>query len=441
MAILSVVMIAKNEEACIAQCLESVRDIAGEIVVGDTGSSDATREIAAGFGARVVEVPWQDDFAAARNAVLALATGQWLLHMDADEALDPEGAARIRDVVDHDGYGSDAIELCLANYCNDPRAWRWVPAPLNSPHAQGHAGYIQTELLRLFRNGLGFEYREAVHENITESVLERGAKIRREDILIHHYGYGKQADGGRDKGAFYLGLARKKREARPNDPKALHDFAEQALACGLGEEAEQACREAAALDPLHLPSATTLANILLNRGDFDEAQAVLAGLEAADISPPHVVCALGAIACRAGRFDEAQRRFDAVLAESPKSPMARLWRARLLDRLGEARRARGELKLLCDLAPGIGEFEKRLQAHDLRLQGEEVYVAGLHPQALECLVEALRLDPEDPITHNDLGVLLHAMGKLDKARARFESALELAPGMAEAGENLRGLSE
>ena len=66
---LSVVMIVKDEAACLGRCLASVRDIADEIVAGDTGSTDATPAIAAGFGARVIRVPWRDDFAWAVMAV------------------------------------------------------------------------------------------------------------------------------------------------------------------------------------------------------------------------------------------------------------------------------------------------------------------------------------------------------------------------------------
>ena len=118
---LSVVMIVKDEAACLGRCLASVRDIADEIVAGDTGSTDATPAIAAGFGARVIRVPWRDAFAWARNRVLAAASGDWLLHLDADEELDPVAARRIRAVVDADGAGADAIEVTLANYAGSRR--------------------------------------------------------------------------------------------------------------------------------------------------------------------------------------------------------------------------------------------------------------------------------------------------------------------------------
>ena len=81
-------MIVKNEEANLPACLESVRDLFHEVIVVDTGSTDRTKEIAASFGARVFDFPWVDNFAAARNAALDHATGDWIFWMDADDRLD-----------------------------------------------------------------------------------------------------------------------------------------------------------------------------------------------------------------------------------------------------------------------------------------------------------------------------------------------------------------
>ncbi len=163
MPTLTVVMIVKNEAVCLGDCLESVRAIADEIVVADTGSTDDTMAVARRFGATVLEVGWDNDFAKARNQCVARATGDWLLHLDADEMLDEEGARQVRAIVDADGTepdgsAADAIEVTLANYCDDPRAWRWVAVAQEAPMARGFSGYIAVGLLRLFRNGCGYEY-------------------------------------------------------------------------------------------------------------------------------------------------------------------------------------------------------------------------------------------------------------------------------------------
>ena len=436
---LSVIMIVKDEADCLAECLASVQPVADEIVVVDTGSNDDTVAIAESFTAKVVHMAWVDDFAQARNRSITEASGDWLLHMDADEVLDEEGAQQIRALVDDDGAGADAIEVTLANYCDDPRAWRWVPVQAGDAMARGFSGYLPVGLLRLFRNRPDFEYREAVHENITASVEEGDGVIMQSDLVIHHYGYEPDPAKNEAKAALYLRIARAKMESHPEDVKALGDFAEQANASGLTDEAEAACRRAQALNPLHLETASTLANILMSRGELDGAKAVLLQLEEEGISPPHVVIALGAIALKAGKLEEAQRRLEAVTIQAPRQPMARLVLARVYDRLGETEHALRELQLTQDLAPGIQEFQDRVKAHQLRSEGEAFAQNSTFHPALECLVAAMELDGEDPVIHNDLGVVLYQLGEVEKARESIARALQLAPGWAEAQENLTAL--
>ncbi|MBI5095743.1 MAG: glycosyltransferase [Candidatus Hydrogenedentes bacterium] len=437
---LSVVMIVKNEAHCLADCLRSAQSIASEIVIGDTGSTDATADVARSFGAVVHDVPWHDDFAEARNAVLARANGEWLLHLDADEVVDPAGANRIREIIDGDGFGADAIEVTLANYCDDPRAWRWTPCDPSDPAARGFSGYIGVGLLRLFRNRRGFEYREPVHENITESVVERGGVIRAEPILIHHYCYSPPQIAAESKKRFYLEIARKKAAQRANDPKAWHDLAEQLLACGDASQAEKACRTALSLDPAHLGAITTLANLLLNRGELVEAQALLERARMNQAAPAHVLTALGAIAVRQGHFDEARGLLEAALASEPKAVMAALYLARAYDLLGWTDLSRNLLHRFTKIVPLLKEITDRVESHRLRQEAEKLFQDGNAEQALERLIEALRLDADDPITHNDLGVVALSLGDQARARRSFEWALLLAAGFAPAKENLEGIT-
>ena len=86
---ISLCMIARNEESFIEGCLESVRGVCHEAIVVDTGSTDRTKEIARAAGAQVLETPWTDDFAAARNVGVERATGSHILVLDADERLGP----------------------------------------------------------------------------------------------------------------------------------------------------------------------------------------------------------------------------------------------------------------------------------------------------------------------------------------------------------------
>ena len=83
----SLTMIVRDEQENLPTCLESVRGLFDEIVVLDTGSKDRTIEIARSAGARVFDFVWVDDFAAARNAALARATGDFAFWLDADDLI------------------------------------------------------------------------------------------------------------------------------------------------------------------------------------------------------------------------------------------------------------------------------------------------------------------------------------------------------------------
>lgn len=140
---ISLCMIVKNEAAHLARCLASVRDWVDEMVVVDTGSTDRTVEVAQGFGAKLTPHAWQDDFAEARNFSLGLATGDWVLVLDADEELDQATGAELRRVVADSAYNGYVLQV------------------LNLM-ADGTQGLLQAP--RLFRNHRGVRYQGAIHE-------------------------------------------------------------------------------------------------------------------------------------------------------------------------------------------------------------------------------------------------------------------------------------
>ncbi len=89
-------LIVKNEAHNLRACIASFADLADEIIVVDTGSTDDTVAIARKLGAKVFHFPWIDDFAAARNESLRHATGDWIFWMDADDRLDDVNRERLR---------------------------------------------------------------------------------------------------------------------------------------------------------------------------------------------------------------------------------------------------------------------------------------------------------------------------------------------------------
>jgi glycosyltransferase involved in cell wall biosynthesis len=87
MITVSLCMIVKNEEHTIARCLDSVKGIADEIIIVDTGSTDLTKKKVSPYTDRIYDFTWIDDFAAARNYSFSLATMDYILWLDADDQL------------------------------------------------------------------------------------------------------------------------------------------------------------------------------------------------------------------------------------------------------------------------------------------------------------------------------------------------------------------
>ena len=144
---LSVVVITYNEEASIGRLLESVRP-ADEHIVLDCGSTDRTLEIARAFGAKTFTEEWKG-YSAQKNSAIEKATGDWVLSLDADEAVEPGLMEEIRHVVGHNppvnGYYIPRKNYFLG---------RWIR----------HGGFYPDRKLRLFRRGRGRFGGRPVHE-------------------------------------------------------------------------------------------------------------------------------------------------------------------------------------------------------------------------------------------------------------------------------------
>ena len=158
----------------------SVRALVDEMVVVDTGSTDATREVAAAAGARVHEIPWQDDFAAARNASLDLCRGRWILVLDADEVIAPASRGPLRAWVRaHDAAGARAaLSVDTRNYQPEGvwrRGWQRVPDldPHGLPGGPPSLGFVTSRKVRLFPRRRRIRFRGCLHETV-EASLARG---------------------------------------------------------------------------------------------------------------------------------------------------------------------------------------------------------------------------------------------------------------------------
>lgn len=112
---ISVCMIVKNEEKNLADCLDCLKEIADEIIIVDTGSTDATKAIAAKYTDKVYDFTWIHDFAAARNFAFSKATMDYIYSADADERLDEENQKRFLNLKE---ALIPEVEIVQMYYCN-----------------------------------------------------------------------------------------------------------------------------------------------------------------------------------------------------------------------------------------------------------------------------------------------------------------------------------
>ena len=165
---LSLVVIAKNEADRIDTVLRSCA-IADELILVDSGSTDATVDIANSLGARVIHQDWLG-YVAQKQVALEAASGEWILSLDADEALSADSAREISTALENTGSNVDGFSMPrLSRYLN-----RWIR----------HGGWYPDRKVRLVRRGAGQWVGDGLHE-----WLQVTGQVQRLDHPILHYVY------------------------------------------------------------------------------------------------------------------------------------------------------------------------------------------------------------------------------------------------------------
>jgi glycosyltransferase involved in cell wall biosynthesis len=161
---ISVCMIVKDEEQFLDNCLTSVKDIADEIIIIDTGSKDKTVEIAQKYTDKIYFHPWKDSFSEARNHYFEYATGDWIFQIDADEELVKEDIPILLNAVKNPSI--DVIMLQIIS--------RLGRGQSESRHS----------LERVFRNNGLIHYEGRIHEGLIGFKSPMIYPVR-----LKHYGY------------------------------------------------------------------------------------------------------------------------------------------------------------------------------------------------------------------------------------------------------------
>ena len=173
---LSACVITKNEEENIGTWLASMKKIADEMIVVDTGSTDRTVEMAKEAGARVFHHAWQNDFAAAKNAALEKAKGDWILFLDADEHFSPQTLPKVRPLLEKVEASPKPIVGVICRL-------------INIDKDQGNRFMGAIFQLRIFRNSRDLRYEGKIHEHIVDVRREEHEMFATPKLVIFHTGY------------------------------------------------------------------------------------------------------------------------------------------------------------------------------------------------------------------------------------------------------------
>ena len=402
---ISVCMIVKNEESVLGRCLDSVSPLARQLVVVDTGSTDATVAIAERHGAEVYHYASGGafNFSSARNYSLAKARCSWVLVVDADECLLPAGIAAVKATV---GSGQEAAYMISTRlYQDDPKAEGLVPNDGLHPGTDGYCGFVVSTKVRLWPRARGLAFRNEVHETVEQSAAESGLPFGRCDAVLHHFG-GRALE---EKDRLYAELGYEK--AR-NDPchRTYRELGLQLYRMGRPGEAVAAFRRALEFQPKDAEGMVMLAASLFKL--VGEAGDAVAATQAEELY-------LGAL--ELDRDGELANRYYATFLNQRRRYKEAYWHYRRV-----AKRAMdvGDVKTLCDFAYACQHLTQPDEAVELLERAREVnpqYVA--QTGMLEC-------------AYHMSGVLAGRSGDMAKAVERFRSALRLKPDFEEARHNL-----
>ncbi len=299
---ISLCMIVRNEERFLRDALTSVEGVVDEMCIVDTGSTDATVAIAESFGARISYISWRDDFAWARNAALAMATGAWIFVLDADETLAPDSRARLQALrsTKPDGLG------------------RWLRCRNLNDDVRGIVASTNA-IVRIFPSDPAIRYRGTLHEYVARDGEEHSLAATMTPIEIVHRGYLPEIMSKRSKSERNLRVSRAAAEAAPDDPAHVYNYAMSALLAGEREAARAQLEHVVELTrdtprgfrPMAL---TTLGGMYLDERRPEEALALADECVAIVRTFPDGHFTRGRALAALGRFEEAREALRTAIA-------------------------------------------------------------------------------------------------------------------------------
>ena len=426
---LSLCMIVRDEEQMLPRCLAAVAGAVDEIIVVDTGSTDATVEIAKSFGAKVIEFPWTGSFSEARNVSFEAATGDWVMYLDADEVLVADDVEQLRALTGR--TWREAFYLVETSYTGELE----------------DGGALVNNALRVFRNRPEYRFKDRLHEQIAHTLPTYvPGRVEQTSLRITHYGYLGSVRDAKEKSGRNIELLRRQAAESPNTPFLHFNLGSEYIVVG---DFNAAIAE--------LQSARSL---VAAEGNLTRAEYV-----------PSLYSRLVMVLRVAGKLTEAGAVADEGLALFPQFTDLVLAQARIAQARGDADAAKtlfGEAIAMGD-AParygpvvGSGTFLARLSLAELHLSLDEPAearealqwcvahhpdfpaVAGPYASALlrdgvapaDAVAELDRLDTLPAAVRLTVATVLQKAGASDEAETQFRLALDAAPANARARTSL-----
>ncbi len=429
-------MIVKDGAAGLARCLASVAPLVDRMVIGDTGSTDTSVAIARWFGAEVVRIPWENDFARARNRVLDHARCDWVLVLDADEMLDQTAAPRLAECVAAEGI-----------FAFDVPRWNYL---LHGDSRSGDAGAVANSCLleasrpypayavslntRLFRRHPGLIFERPVHETVSGRVEALGLARCLAPFVIHHFGQVEDPMLVRQgKNEFYHRIGLAQLATHPGDGRTHFEL-------GL-TELEHYRRPGAALDYFEAaceidqgdgPAWIFRGICLIRLGRLGEALQVLE--RAQTLAPGSMVVheARGDACFHTARYVEAAASYRCAVALGGVSALL------------EAKLAATEVHL-GDRIGGVARAQRALERQNASPELHDVVVATLllaseNRLAAGVATRRTRLDRATPFHFVLAASLTWTLGDQEAAFDLVQSGLGQFPGDLELGQALQGWS-
>ncbi|MEV3950604.1 glycosyltransferase [Streptomyces halstedii] len=305
MTTVTLCLIVKNEEDCLKRCVDSVRDVVSEVVIVDTGSSDATPKIAGGLADTYAEFPFQGDFSKARNKALSLASGDWVLFLDADEEVPATSAEALPGLLANAAPEVGGMTLLRYNFFRD-------------------AGFYTTPELKLHRRRPGVRYERAINESLWGSIVGAGAEVAASGLVLNHFGHCRSLVSREEKAARYLATFETESARDPADPFFPAFRALILRTLGRFEEARDLAERARGLAPDSALINMFYAHVTRALGHPERTLA--AYQHALSLAPddPALLNMTGVALLEAGRADAAAEFFNAVARVDPTYIHARI---------------------------------------------------------------------------------------------------------------------